>query len=159
MVYCNKYRYNILSFYISSLLVNLHGLKFFCLSPLQNWDNSNALTFLFARIRKRAGVTETVVNPLLLRDTCAVRYLQAGGTSEHLCALLGLKSKAALDRYEQLSMQKSQQESQQEPAEEYPFSAMTVSQRSERRRSILVGRRNHHRIGNKKPASGAEEYP
>jgi hypothetical protein len=120
------------------------------------------LSLLFGRLRKRAGVTEIAVNPLLLRATFAVRFLQSGGVSESLCALLGLKSKAAFDRHEPLSTQ----ESQQEPAEEYPVSVMTVSQRSERR-STLVGRRSHqrrgavrtHRTGKKKPATDAEEYP
>jgi site-specific recombinase XerD len=50
----------------------------------------NALTLLFGRLRQRAGMTEEQVTPSLLRDTFAVRYLQAGGEPEALRAILGL---------------------------------------------------------------------
>jgi site-specific recombinase XerD len=45
----------------------------------------------FDRIRKRAGISDKPVSPSVLRDTFAVRYLQAGGTLEALRDLLGLR--------------------------------------------------------------------
>jgi site-specific recombinase XerD len=39
----------------------------------------NALTQLFARLSSRAGLMERPVSPSMLRETLAVRYLQAGG--------------------------------------------------------------------------------
>jgi site-specific recombinase XerD len=51
----------------------------------------NALTLLFGRLRKRAGMTEEQVTPSLLRETFAVHYLQAGGEPEALRAILGLR--------------------------------------------------------------------
>jgi len=45
------------------------------------------------------------VDPSLLRDTFAVRYLQAGGEPGALKELLGVENLAALKRYERLSTQ------------------------------------------------------
>jgi site-specific recombinase XerD len=59
----------------------------------------NALTLLFARLKTRAGFTDASICPSLLRDTFAVRYLQAGGTVEDLGTQLGLRDLAILKRY------------------------------------------------------------
>jgi hypothetical protein len=40
------------------------------------------------------------INPSQFRDTFAVRYLRAGGEPDTLRALLGLRGKTALTRYE-----------------------------------------------------------
>jgi integrase/recombinase XerD len=39
----------------------------------------NSLTLLFVRLNQRAGLTTKPVHPSMLRDTYAVRFLQAGG--------------------------------------------------------------------------------
>ena len=51
----------------------------------------NAITLLFVRLRKRAGMSDQPVTPSVLRDTFAVRYLEAGGRLESLCEVLGLR--------------------------------------------------------------------
>ena len=71
---------------------------------------SNAIALLFGRLRKRAGMSDQDVTPSVLRDTCAVRYLQTGGTLEGLCEVLGLTDVGALKRYERLSVQRSETE-------------------------------------------------
>jgi integrase/recombinase XerD len=74
----------------------------------------NALTLLFARLKGRAGLTETPMSPTVLRDTFAVRVLEAGGTLEELGAQLGLKNLEALKRYECAARPSSEDERQQE---------------------------------------------
>jgi site-specific recombinase XerD len=73
----------------------------------------NGITLLFDRLKKRAGISEKPVSPSVLRDTCAVRYLQAGGKLEALRDQLGLADLTALKRYERLSRQLSQYEPHQ----------------------------------------------
>jgi hypothetical protein len=70
----------------------------------------NALTLLFDRLRKRAGITEKAISPSVLRDTCAVGYLQAGGTLEALGERLGVRDRTALKRYERAARPSSQAE-------------------------------------------------
>lgn len=49
----------------------------------------NGIVLLFDRLRKRAGIARTEVNPTLLRDNFAVRYLQTGGDLLALRELMG----------------------------------------------------------------------
>jgi site-specific recombinase XerD len=95
----------------------------------------NALTLLFARLRIRAGLTERSISPSLLRDTYAVRYLQAGGDRKELGDRLGLRDLAALKRYEGLSARSSETKSPKEPAEVQKSIGKTGSQKSRRRRA------------------------
>jgi site-specific recombinase XerD len=60
----------------------------------------NAITLLFLRLSSHAEMTGKGVNPSLLRDTFAVRYLQQGGHPKTLQKLLGLANRAALKRYQ-----------------------------------------------------------
>jgi len=46
--------------------------------------SSNRITLLFHHLKKRAGISGKPLSPSGLRDTCAVRYLQAGGTRQAL---------------------------------------------------------------------------
>lgn len=57
----------------------------------------NGIALLFGRLRKRAGMTRDV-NPSLLRDSFAVRYLQAGGDLFTLRELLGQEESARVKR-------------------------------------------------------------
>ncbi|GCE22195.1 tyrosine-type recombinase/integrase [Dictyobacter kobayashii] len=59
----------------------------------------NSIALLFGRLRKRAGITRKEVGPVLLRDTFAVRYLQAGGDLRTLRQQLGQEESAAVKRY------------------------------------------------------------
>jgi site-specific recombinase XerD len=62
---------------------------------------SNAVTLLFARINQRAGLADAHVTPSMLRETFAVRYLQAGGQVHALQALLGLHDRHSVKRFQQ----------------------------------------------------------
>jgi site-specific recombinase XerD len=127
----------------------------------------NALTLLFGRLRKRAGMSEEQVTPSLLRDTFAVRYLQAGGEPEALRAILGLTGMESVKRYEQISTQQIEDEPQKEPAEERRSKAMATPQKStqRRRRPSSAAMRNHrqrqadrtHRAGKKAVTDEGED--
>jgi site-specific recombinase XerD len=112
----------------------------------------NALTLLFHRLRKRAGMSGQHINPSQLRDTFAVRYLRAGGEPDALRALLGLRGKTALTRYEQLSTKKIEHGVQKEPAEEHLPGQQPVPHKSKqrRRRSSSAATRNHQQRDTRK---------
>jgi hypothetical protein len=129
----------------------------------------NTLTLLFDRLKKRAGISKKPVSPSVLRDTFAVRYLQAGGEPEALRDLLGLRDLAALKRYERLNAQKSENEQQQELAEEHSSRSLAAlpKSRRRRRRSFSAATRKHQQrevgrpdgfIG-KEPIINAEDDP
>jgi site-specific recombinase XerD len=65
----------------------------------------NTITLLLARLHRRAGLTEQQISPTMLRDTFAVRYLQAGGSPNQLRKVLGLDPKTPITRYQKLSEQ------------------------------------------------------
>ncbi len=58
----------------------------------------NIVDLLFSRLRRRAGITRKGVNPSLLRDSFAVRYLQTGGDLFTLRELLGQKESVVVRR-------------------------------------------------------------
>lgn len=64
----------------------------------------NLVTQLFHRLSLRAGITEQWITPSMLRDTFAVRYLQAGGNLRALQEHLGLEDAVSVKRYQQCSM-------------------------------------------------------
>jgi site-specific recombinase XerD len=97
--------------------------------PLTN----NALTLVFHRLSKRAGITQRIT-PSLLRDTFAIHYLQAGGEPATLRDLLGLKDRAALNRYERFLTQSMETQRQKEPTEEYVSRSITAPHQRKRRR-------------------------
>ena len=113
-------------------------------------------------------MTEEQVTPSLLRDSFAVRYLQADGEPEVLRAILGLTGMESVKRYEQISTQKIEDEPQKEPAEPHRSKAMAVPQKSKqrRRKTSSAVTRNHQQPGTdrthrirKKTALDAEEDP
>ena len=59
----------------------------------------NGVTMVFARLRKRAGMSETVINPRALRHSFALRYLQTGGDPQGLQALMGYEGMAPVRQY------------------------------------------------------------
>jgi site-specific recombinase XerD len=67
--------------------------------------SKNSLTLLFARLRQRAGITSKGISPFFLRESFALRYLQAGGDLEQLQHLLGYAGQATGTRYQHLSTQ------------------------------------------------------
>ena len=60
----------------------------------------NSLTLLFKRLSQRAGFTRTPICPSMLRDTYAIRFLQAGGELAALQEQLGVASLASVKRYQ-----------------------------------------------------------
>lgn len=68
----------------------------------------NSLTLLFVRLSQRAGFTRTPICPSMLRDTYAVRFLQAGGTLATLQKQLGIADLVSVKRYEHFCEQQRQ---------------------------------------------------
>src|SRR5437773_11800029 len=58
----------------------------------------NSLTLLFKRLSQRAGFTKTPICPSRLRDTYAIRFLQAGGGLAALREQLGVADLASVKR-------------------------------------------------------------
>ncbi len=77
----------------SALLTKLLNLSETC-RPL----TKSAIALLFGRLRKRARITSKHVSPSLLRETFAVRYLQAEGDPCVLQELLGHTDQATSTR-------------------------------------------------------------
>jgi site-specific recombinase XerD len=59
---------------------------------------TNGIELLFGRLRRRVGMTRRECGPTLLRDSFAVRYLQAGGDLFTLRELLGQEESARVKR-------------------------------------------------------------
>lgn len=60
----------------------------------------NSLTLFFQRLNQRAGFTRTPTRPSMLRDTYAVRFLQAGGEPSALQKQLGVADRASSSPYQ-----------------------------------------------------------
>lgn len=59
----------------------------------------NGVTMVFARLRKRAGISDITMSPQMLRRSFALRYLQAGGNPRGLQELLGYGGMAPVRQY------------------------------------------------------------
>jgi len=139
---------------------------------LSEWSEPlsiNAITLLFGRIKQRAGISDKRVSPSVLRDTFAVRFLQAGGQIEALRDLLGLRDLEALKRYTRLSMQMIEKDQQKEPAEELlsrQNPALPTNRRRRRRPSSATPKQRLQQdagrldsSAGKEPVTDAEEDP
>jgi site-specific recombinase XerD len=81
----------------------------------------NGLTLLFKRLSQRAGFTKAPICASLLRDTYAIRFLQAGGERRALQEQLGLADLASVKRYQHFCEQrKEEREAQACPEESMP---------------------------------------
>jgi len=60
----------------------------------------NCLTLLLKRLSQRAGFTRTPICPSMLRDTYAIRFVQAGGGLAVLREQLGVAALASMKRYQ-----------------------------------------------------------
>jgi len=60
----------------------------------------NTLTLLFKRLSQRAGFSRTPICPSMLRDTYAIRFLQAGGGLTALREQLGVACLSSVKRYQ-----------------------------------------------------------
>lgn len=70
----------------------------------------NGLTLLFARLSQRAGFTRAPVCPSMLRDTYAVRFLQAGGELSALQEQLGVADLTSVKRYQRFCDEQRREE-------------------------------------------------
>ncbi|GHO65428.1 hypothetical protein KSC_043200 [Ktedonobacter sp. SOSP1-52] len=68
----------------------------------------SSLTGLFQRMSRRAGFTRMPICPSMLRDTYAIRFLQAGGTLAALQQQLGIADRVSVKRYEHFCEQQRQ---------------------------------------------------
>jgi len=76
----------------------------------------NGVVLLFGRLRKRAGIRRKSVNPSLLRESFALRYLQTGGEPFILQELLGYTEQATSTHYRRLSVQALALQQRKEPS-------------------------------------------
>ena len=91
---------------------------------LSEWGRpltSNSITLLFDRIKKRAGISDKPVSPSVLRDTYAVRYLQAGGQPEALLERLGLHHPASITQHQRYCKQLGEEQKRKEPPADHRF--------------------------------------
>jgi hypothetical protein len=124
---------------------------------------------LFDRLWKRAGISDKPISPSVLRDTFAVRFLQAGGELDDLGSVLAVRDTAALKRYARVSTQRNQNHAQKEPAEEHPSEPVPAPRKSKRRHSkpSLAATRDQRQPAarkrdgamEKEPVTAAEEDP
>ena len=92
----------------------------------------NSLTLLFKRLSQRAGFTKTPICPSMLRDTYAIRFLQAGGGLAALREQLGVAGLASVKRYQHFCEQRKEERQAQACPEE--SMSTRQSQRGKRRR-------------------------
>lgn len=75
---------------------------------------TNGVTMVFARFRKRAGISDATIHPQSLRHSFALRYLQAGGNPQGLQELLGYEGMAQVRQhlrwFDQMFHERMQQE-------------------------------------------------
>ncbi len=69
----------------------------------------NSLSLLFQRLSQRAGFTRTPICPSMLRDTYAIRFLQAGGELEDVRKQLGVADLASVKRYQHFCEQRKEE--------------------------------------------------
>jgi len=82
----------------------------------------NSLTLLFTRLSQRAGCTRTPICPSMLRDTYAIRFLQAGGELTALQEQLGVADLVSVKRYQHFcDEQRRRERSAQQGSEESLF--------------------------------------
>jgi site-specific recombinase XerD len=70
----------------------------------------NSLTLLFARLNQRAGFTMNPIYSSMLRDTYAIRFLQAGGELSLLQEQLGLADLTSVRRYQRFCDEQRREE-------------------------------------------------
>ena len=97
----------------------------------------NSLTLLFKRLSQRAGFTRTPICPSMLRDTYAIRFLQAGGGLAALREQLGVAGVASVKRYQHFCEQRQEERE----AQACPEESMSTRQSERGKRRRRQGRR------------------
>lgn len=70
----------------------------------------NGVTLLFARLRKRAGITDKRISPHIFRHTFAIRYLVLGNDPFSLQELLGHEDMTTVKNYMHMNDETIQQQ-------------------------------------------------
>jgi len=94
----------------------------------------NTLSLLFMRLSRRAGFTRTPICPSMLRDTYAIRFLQAGGGLVALREQLGVAGLASVKRYQDFCERRKEERKAQACPEE--SLSTRQSHRGNRRRRL-----------------------
>jgi site-specific recombinase XerD len=100
----------------------------------------NSLTLLFKRLSQRAGFTRTPICPSMLRDTYAIRFLQAGGRLAALQEQLGVADLVSVKRYQHFCQQRNEERQAQVCSEESVFTRQSRRGKSKRRKEQGRGR-------------------
>ena len=100
----------------------------------------NSLTLLFKRLSQRAGFTRTTISPSMLRDTYAIRFVQAGGGPAALREQLGVAALASVKRYQHCCQRCGQEREAQVYSEESVFTRQSRRGKSKRRNEQGRGR-------------------
>lgn len=104
----------------------------FLLTELRHPLTKNNLTLLFMRLSQRAGFTKKPICPSMLRETYAIRFLQAGGELRVLQEQLGLADRVSVKRYQRFCEQRREERQAQGCSEEHRSTQQ--SRRGKRRR-------------------------
>jgi len=81
----------------------------------------NSLTLLFMRLSQLAGFSRTPICPSMLRDTYAIRFVQAGGGLAALREQLGVAGLASVKRYQHFCEQRKEERQAQAYPPASPF--------------------------------------
>jgi site-specific recombinase XerD len=100
----------------------------------------NSLALLFKRLSQRAGFTRTPICPSMLRDTYAIRFLQAGGGLAALREQLGVADLVSVKRYQHCCQQRNEERQAQVCSEESVFTRQSRRGKSKRRKEQGRGR-------------------
>ena len=95
----------------------------------------NSLTLLFLRLSQRAGFASEPICPSMLRDTSAIRFLQAGGELAALQGQLGVACLSSVKRYQHFCEQRRQEQEIQTCSEESVFTQQSRRDKSKRGRN------------------------
>lgn len=106
------------------------------LTELRHPLTKNSLTLLFSRLNQRAGFTTKPSNPSMLRDTYALRFLQAGGDLRDLQEQLGLADRASVRRYQRFCDQQRREEQRVQVGQEEAMPPQPARQSKGKRRKV-----------------------
>jgi integrase/recombinase XerD len=107
------------------------------LSEIRRPMTKNGITLLFARLKKRAGITGKRISPHILRHTFAIRYLKLGKDPFSLQELLGHEDMATVKLYMHMNDEDIQEQKRKySPGDHLP--ASIPGPRETRRRGYRV---------------------
>jgi len=101
---------------------------------------TNSLTLLLKRLSQRAGFIRTPICPSMLRDTYAIRFVQAGGGPAALPEQLGVAALASVKQYQHSCGQCGQEREAQVYSEESVFTRQSRQGKGRRRKDQGRGR-------------------